>query len=185
VNSLSTSTIARRILAPKEIFERIEIRDPYYALDDVTLYSNGMVTAKIPVEQPLGMEIPPITAAEAARHLAILGSCAIALTANFDKEKHFYLALKGDMKRIIYKEMLKKPDYLYGVATVQAIDKRKALVTTELMTTKDEVIYKMDVEYYILTGRLFARQYQMFQQDLILYSQGKKFFCSTGALSLL
>ena len=65
-------------VSEKKIFEKIAVRKPYYSLKELTINKHQIIEAKIPIEQPLGMEIPPISAAEASRHLAIF-SCSTGL----------------------------------------------------------------------------------------------------------
>lgn len=81
------------------LFERIKIRSPYFALEDLTLDENNILSAVIPVQHSLEMEIAPIVAAEAGRHLAILGTCSAGLS-NVNSGRHYYLAHKAELKRI-------------------------------------------------------------------------------------
>ena len=74
------------------ILERIGVQPPYYALNDLELdEENGIMSAKVPVEQSSEMERSPITAAESGRHLAILGCCLMGVI-NTEGGKFYYLA---------------------------------------------------------------------------------------------
>jgi len=53
-----------------------EVSSPYYALDREEISQPGSVTACVHPVQSLGYEQGPVTAAEAGRHLTILGACA-------------------------------------------------------------------------------------------------------------
>lgn len=119
-----------RALTDEEIFSKIDVTPPYFALSDIGVDERGDVVATAPIEQPFGMEIGPITGAEAGRHLAIAGSLAAALrqpTAG----RHHYLATDAEIRRA-----RKVPEHLDALA-VRArgtlIDKRTAhaIVTAE------------------------------------------------------
>jgi hypothetical protein len=144
----------------KEILSRIQVQAPYYALKNLEKIENGL-KASIPIEQPLINETEPITVGETSRHLAILGSCAIAL--NRKAGKCYYLATKAIYKRYITKIDTKD---LIGIAKVKDIEKRKAKAHTELRTIKNQVITSLDVEYIILSQFLFDRQFKTHKLDL-------------------
>src|SRR5688572_14347536 len=87
-----------RIVSPEEMFARIAVRDPYYALREVAIAGGGGVEAEVPVEQKSAREAGAITAAEAARHLGIIGMCAAA-EVNPRKELHYYVARTATLQR--------------------------------------------------------------------------------------
>ena len=66
------------LLSEAEIFERIDVLPPYFALTDIQLHPDASISAVAAIEQPLGAENGPVSAAEAGRHLAICGSIAAA-----------------------------------------------------------------------------------------------------------
>jgi len=53
-----------------------EVSSPYYALDREEISQPGSVKARVHPVQSLGYEQGPVTAAEAGRHLTVLGACA-------------------------------------------------------------------------------------------------------------
>ncbi len=62
------------VLSPADIYERICVRAPYLALQDLEVADpGGEVTARIPMQVEPRPEATPISMAEAGRHLAILG----------------------------------------------------------------------------------------------------------------
>lgn len=81
-----------------EIAERIDVRRPYYALEEVTRATDGTVEASVAPIQALGVETGPITAADAARHMAIAGSVAAGLD-NPAAGRHMYLAYDAEFRR--------------------------------------------------------------------------------------
>jgi hypothetical protein len=150
------------IALEKKIIEKIEVRSPYYSLSNFEEIENGL-KASIPIEQPLLDEVEPITVGETSRHLAILGSCAIALKRN--AEKSFYLATKATYQRHIDKIKLENLE-LIGTAQVLNLDKRKATAHTQLITKENQVITSLDVEYTILSSEIFERQFKNHKLDL-------------------
>lgn len=143
----------------EQIFRKTAIRPPYYALKNLQKVENKL-HAVIPVEQPLGAEKKPISASEAARHLAILGACAISLVE--DKEHCFYLALRGIQHRVSQNI---KEDYkeLYGTATAVFVERRKAKAKTELVTDKGVLIYTLEVDFLIVPEKVFSKRYNAFK----------------------
>lgn len=85
-------------MSTEQIFSRIDVLPPYYALRDVAVGERGDVTARVSIEQPLGMEVGPVSGAEAGRHLAIAGSVAAALE-NPEEGRHHYLATDAEVRR--------------------------------------------------------------------------------------
>lgn len=119
-----------RMLTNDEIFSRIDVLPPYYALHDVAIDDRGDVTARAMIEQPLGAEIGPVSGAEAGRHLAIIGSLAAALE-NTAEGRHHYLATDAEVRRA--KKVPEDATELVLRAHGSILDKRTAhaMVTAE------------------------------------------------------
>src|SRR5688572_30011137 len=81
-----------------DVHSLICVRPPYFAPEDVRANSTG-VEAKGRVQQDPGRGPGPISGAEAGRHLAILGSCALA-RVNPQVERHYYLASAAELERL-------------------------------------------------------------------------------------
>jgi 3-hydroxymyristoyl/3-hydroxydecanoyl-(acyl carrier protein) dehydratase len=137
------------IVTEAELFERIEVCPPYFALSDVRRESPDVVTARIRASQSLGEEEGPIGAAESGRHLAILGSCAAAYV-NPVVSRHFYLAYDAELRR---SRTRVKPDY-DGDFLVRArshfVDSSTAVALTDLRTEDDRTIYTLVVFYLVV-----------------------------------
>ncbi len=149
------------LLSPKPIdteilWSRIAIRPPYFALDDLVAESDGTVSARIPVQQPLGQEHGQIAAAEVGRHLAILGVCAIALGQE-SSTRHYYLAQRAHLIRKGPRDSQNSRRGLRGVAKSELLDRRTATASTQLLSEGDEVMYDLNVQYTLVPERLFAR----------------------------
>jgi hypothetical protein len=142
-------------MAARDIFPLICVRDPYFAFQRFDVESET-VTSTFAAEQPLVDEVGPIGIAEAGRHLAILGSCAAAMS-NSTRARHYYLA------REAYVERTQAPvpadvALLTARATGSMRDKRSAQAECELFAGDDKV-FSLDVSYSVLSEALFTRFY--------------------------
>src|SRR5262245_26159628 len=86
------------VIATDDVFTCIATRDPYYALTTLAAFKEGMVEAELPIQLASDREVGPITAAEAARHLGVLGSCALA-EANRNRSVHYYVPRQATLER--------------------------------------------------------------------------------------
>ncbi|MGB5755763.1 MAG: hypothetical protein WBM50_02510 [Acidimicrobiales bacterium] len=134
---------------------RISVGPPYFDLREMEEVGNGIVTATIapaPVPHP---EIGAIAAAQVARHLAILGSCAAAL-ARDDDDRHHYLATKAH-----YTRLSNAPNSVNGPLRAEAIaswsDRRSARALVKLSTFDGQGLNLLDVTYTVLTPKIFHR----------------------------
>ncbi|MCP4481318.1 MAG: hypothetical protein GY817_00615 [bacterium] len=147
----------------KEILSKIAVNLPYFALNNLEETVDGFFKANIPIEQPLGCEISPITAGETSRHLAILGSCAIANNEKKKSAKNYHLATKAIYKRHLTNVKFEK---LFGIAKIEEVNKRTKKAYTQLINEKQEIITTLDVEYTLLSKKLFEKQFQDYKIDL-------------------
>lgn len=137
------------------VLERISVARPYFALGDLEEVGEGIVNATVPLHPTAAPEAGPVEAAQVARHLAILGSCAIALTRD-DDDRHHYLATRAH-----YTRMANAPATTNGPLRAQAIgswvDRRTARAMVTLSTVDGRGLNLLDVEYTVLAPRMFAR----------------------------
>jgi hypothetical protein len=149
----------------EHIFKKIAVCKPYYALENLR-EDEDTLKAEVPIQQPLGMEVGPISVAEAARHLAILGSCVLAKKENPRGGRFFYLASVGTLNSV--KQSINS-DYkkLYGVAKGVFVSKRKAKATTTLINDEGDTLYKVDVDYYVIPEKVFQKKHEAFKNNLI------------------
>ena len=81
------------------LLKRIRVTPPYLALHAIEL-DGDEVTAMVRPELPLGdREVGPLSSADVGRHLAILGSLAVARGAP-DADPRYYLAHQGRLRRL-------------------------------------------------------------------------------------
>jgi hypothetical protein len=138
-----------RAITDEEIFERIEVCPPYYALRELRQEADGTMTAVVQPEMAGGSESGPVTAAETGRHLAILGSTGAAL-ANPDPRRHFYLAFDGEIRR---SRTRIEPDYP-GEMRVRArshfVDPSTAVTLADIRAEDDRTIYTVVVFFLVV-----------------------------------
>ena len=138
-----------RTITRDELFERIEVLPPYFALEDVTLGDDGVVSAKVPISQNLGKEAGPVCGAEAGRHLAILGSCGAAFDNPADG-RHFYLAYDAELRRSRTRIDGDVGGELVARARTHFVDPTTAVALTDLCTLDGRTIYTVMVFYLVV-----------------------------------
>jgi len=144
-----------------ELFSRIEVCPPYFALTDLRRADDGTVSARVGIRQSLGDEVGPVSAAETGRHLAILGSCAAAF-ANPAVGRHFYLAFDAELRRSRTRVEPDHSEELVARARAHFVDPSTALAVTDLRTQDGRTIYSLVVFYFVVPESdfrgLFAAQ---------------------------
>lgn len=142
---------AEKISVP-DILSKICVSPPYFAFKEIYRYENLLI-APIETEQPMYGEVGPMSMAETGRHLAILGSCALA---QYEKEKLFYLATVAKMQRIEVDDMLMVEKLYAIISFTQSLD-RVGRALGHLVTATSRKVFTLDVSYQKLTQRLFNR----------------------------
>ena len=137
-----------RQLSDDEIFERIEVNPPYYALTDVTELGPGWVRASVPADRTTEFEEGCLSAAQAGRHLAILGSIGAALV-NSDPGRHFYLAYDAEYRRA-RSAPRDAEGPLVGTARTQLLDPATAVALAEVRTPAGEPLASVCVYYLVV-----------------------------------
>jgi hypothetical protein len=148
-----------------EIYKRIEVREPYFALKDMRVVDPHVLEAKIPVQQPLGREVSPIVAAEAGRHLAILGACAISL-AKQNGERYYYLAYGAELERACMQTKGTEHSYLYAKAQPRVLSDRLSLAQCDLSTEDGTIVYKILVNYLMIPEKVFLKRYGKMKSEM-------------------
>lgn len=138
-----------------QTLDRISVRPPYYDLADVTEVGDGMVTAQVPMAPPPTPETGTVEAAQAARHLAILGSYAAALKRG-DDARHHYLATRAHFSRVSSAPAV-ADEPLRADAVGSWIDRRTARAMAKLSTAEGRALHLLDVKYTVLTPKMFDR----------------------------
>lgn len=138
----------------QEVREKICVRPPYFKLTDLAPFGHDGVQAYVLFESPPGLERNERASAEVARHLAILGSCALARN-NPRAGRHYYLATEGILTRhrTSYRRALEP-------MTVRAKPDGNQWAEIELMTPEGELDSTVRCRYQVLSERLFARLFK-------------------------
>jgi len=141
-----------------EIIDLIEVKEPYFALDELCWDSEGWLVAKAPVQCQSQYENTLMDASEVGRHLAILGSCVGALT-NPEKTKHYYLACEAKLET--YKSYMSdsRPEYLFARAKAEFINKRELQANAEILDVNGGTVARLEVKYHVLKEKSFNRIY--------------------------
>ena len=153
-----------RPVSDDEIFERIEVVRPYYALRDLRQSSDGAMSARVRPSHVGDMEVGPVSAAETGRHLAILGSTGAAL-ANPNPGRHFYLAFDGEIRRARTKI---EPDYagdLFARARSHFVEPSTAVTLADIRTEDDRTIYTVAVFFMVVPETDFRALFAEHAQD--------------------
>ncbi len=153
------------VLCASELYARICVRDPYFALREVTVVGEGEVLARVPVEQEPGQEASPINAAEVGRHLAILGSCASSLV-NPKEGQHYYLARRARLERLHEGPLPRATGLLWGAARARFNDKRTATASTLLASPEGLPLFSVEVDYNVLSAAAFQRLFQCARREM-------------------
>lgn len=132
---------------------RIMVSAPYDALQEIQVGDHG-VHARARAHYPRVGESGPIAAAEAGRHLAILGSLAAAHLQP-DDEPRYYLADRAELRLVSCPQVGESERF--RLAAQAHLTKRRAMAETSLSTSDGTTVFRVDVEYSILPSRVFDR----------------------------
>ncbi len=138
-----------------QCLERISVAPPYFALGRIEPLDAGSLRADFPLSPAATPEVGTIAAGEAARHLAILGSCAAAWQREDDR-RHHYLATTAS-----YRRLGEAPEDECGTLRAEAtalwLDRKRAKATITLRTEHGVPLRQLDCTYMVLAPRMFAR----------------------------
>ena len=137
-----------------EIIKKIGVSPPYFALKHLRVEHENIL-ADIIAQQPMGDERGSITAAEVGRHLAVLGSCSLAID-NSNSGKHYYLVYKAEL--INYSDSLKNNILNFvGKSRTLRLDKREGMAVSKLFCKEGKLLYELTTSYHILKEKLFEK----------------------------
>jgi hypothetical protein len=153
-----------RIVPAADLFKLIGVRDPYFALKSVAVSGDGRVEAEVPVELKSSREAGCITAAEAARHLGLLGSVAAA-QVNPNKAVHYYVPRAATLDRgpgLTTATGVK----LEASGGAEMKSKNVAHARVALHTRSGALLYTLSVELMALDQESFDRVFKGVRRDL-------------------
>lgn len=139
-----------------ELGNLIMVEAPYNILQELTPMEYGGVRAKVWNEYLHPDEGGPIGGAECGRHLAILGSIALAASFNH-KKRHYYLAIHAVLNRKT--DLTDEIPHFNLYAIPVMADKRKGKIYGEILGAHNELLYTAEVEYMIMSPAVFTKFY--------------------------
>lgn len=139
-----------------ELTRLIEVTPPYYALRNLQFDAEGYLQANVDIEMTDHGEVPCLSLSETGRHVAILGSLALA-NENPVKEKHYYLACDAVFDRLHNNPVANETLTLR--AKVVSINKREGFVQGQLLASNGELVYEAQVRYVIIHHIIFSRKF--------------------------
>lgn len=148
-----------------EIMQRIAVRPPYFALQDM-IFDSQVLRAKITAEQPLiDGELGTIGTGEIARHLAIAGSCACSYLEK-ESELIYYLATQADFHNFDTIPQQKDKDFLIE-AQGKRLNKREAETISLLKSFDGKTVYSsLKTRFLLLPYKSFSKLYKTHRKDL-------------------
>lgn len=157
LNQISTGT-GLKVSSNEEInqlLKLIAVKPPYFALSNIER-KGEYLQATVPLEQTEHNEPDGMCTAEVGRHLAILGSLAVA-DGNPRKEKHYYLASEATLERVTDQPV--SDTRFIGRVRLESINKRVAEISGQLITEEGLLLYQVTVKYAIMHERIFERMF--------------------------
>lgn len=140
--------------------DKIMVKSPYNILFNLKEETDGSISAQVNHEFTLPTECGPISASEAGRHLAILGSIALSMKS---EKPSYYLAINANIKRETKTFKVSKTFTLNTRVTVQ--NNRKGSVAGEIFDEEKELIYSIKVDYQVITPQLFSKIFKPYLNE--------------------
>ena len=140
----------------------IAVQRPYFAFDSLYKVSGAWdIWGDFRPEQPLGNELGPVTTAEAGRHLAILGSCAAALS-QVEGERVYYLASRAQWDLRCSPTRLGQTPLMTARAKIVERARKRVVASTELLI-EGELCAELSVHYQVLAEKTFEKLFSKHQ----------------------
>ena len=158
-----------------EIYSRIGVRTPYYALRNLTIPSRGSATALLPPELPPARELTPLSLTDMSRHLSILGLCAVASTAS-SPQRRFYLARSATLTWHTTHVLPPTTTPLPGRAVGRFTGARRATAQALLSTDSGIVLGHIGLTYQVLSEPVFARVFSHAHRPGLSHDDGRNPF---------
>ena len=141
------------------LLNKIFVARPYFAFSKI--YQSGdILISPVTQEQPIDFESTSMSSAEASRHLAILGSCALAINK---EDRQYYLAVKARKKvgiDTINKNIFYNSSQLYVLAMPLFTNEKEAAAITILTNLEGDVIFNFMIGYQLFSEKLFDRVFK-------------------------
>ena len=141
--------------------DMIMVRKPYNILYDINEELDGSISGSVKNEFLYKDKWGPIGASEAGRHLAILGSMALANQTN---SKKYYLAVHAKIKR--NNLTVQNIDTLKLQSKVITHNKRDGEITGDIYDANNQSIYTANIKYKIFTPQVFLKLFGSFKSSV-------------------
>ncbi len=138
------------------------VEKPYNILQNLELMEYGGIKAKVYNEYLDPDEGGPMGGAECGRHLAILGSIALAYGFHH-KRRHYYLAVHAVLERKT--SHISESNHFIAYAIPVLAEKRKGKIYGEILDEHNAVLFTAEVEYMIMSPAVFTKFYENFKLD--------------------
>ncbi|UQN09072.1 hypothetical protein [Deinococcus sp. QL22] len=137
------------------LLQRICVRPPYFALDNLRLHGE-LLSATAVAQRQISTESGPMQACEISRHAAICGLCVVALTFN-DDDRRYYLA-----RDAVYTGAANPAPYGAAVSfEARVVEQNKRHATAEITVTAGGAdLAFLRVTYTILGDASFKRLFR-------------------------
>lgn len=141
----------------------IMVKKPYNILYDIKEELDGSISASVNNEFLYKDKWGPIGASESGRHLAILGSMALANETN---SKKYYLAVHAKIKR--NNLLVQNIDNLKLQVKVNSHHKRDGEITGDIYDANNESIYTATIKYKIFSPQVFSKLFDSFKSTVAI-----------------
>jgi 3-hydroxymyristoyl/3-hydroxydecanoyl-(acyl carrier protein) dehydratase len=166
VSDAETTSAVHRVVIPSNPLDLIEVRAPYCALRDVQIARPGRVSASVLVEQAVDLELGDIAAAEAGRHMAILGSVACASEHRDRMRRLYYLAERAVLSSPEVLPMPVASAPLQLEAECLQSTQRQARANCEIRRADGIALFGLGVTYKLVPEKIFQRLFGGYRVDM-------------------
>lgn len=148
------------------------VTPPYNILFDVNEAPDKSITAKVKNEFLYKDELGPVGCTEAGRHLAILGSMALA-NENPSTAKHYYLAIGAKFKHENFDNDNKNEndECFYLSVKVNHYNAKEGEVEGIIANSNNTVLYSAIISYNPLSEALFSRLFKAHRYTLPIINE--------------
>ncbi|WP_448144432.1 hypothetical protein [Pseudomonas silesiensis] len=161
----------------------IAVQPPYFAFTSLyTLPDEWDIYGEFTPEQPRGNEQGPLATAEAGRHLAILGSCAAALTQP-EGTRVYYLASRAQWDLRYYPIGLGQTPSMTARAKIVEQTRKTVTAHTQLLL-RGQLFAELVVSYHVLAEKTFEKLFASYRTPASLPS-GQSPYAQALQLSVL
>lgn len=138
------------------VLNYISVTKPYFALQNLR-NKDEYIYADFSTELKNVTEDGSISTPEVGRHMAILGSLALA-RENPRKEKHYYLATKAHIK--CFSENATDQTTFTACVKLESFHRKKGFVSGSVFNKHGDILYTIEVTYMILVSSIFERMFE-------------------------